>query len=500
MREKTRAYKDWALAIINNPDNPLFGSDIRHPWQEYGFDIDSKVNIFEPQGDHRGEVNIQFDDAKDMLMHWENTPKDGTAENINRRIILVQDMHPRIVELLGVVLDIPPHFFLAHCDSFVDLSIIDETYAKQNSSTYWRVEVPRWRHIPDDVPNGDYFVEAGNFSRLELRKSTPATYSRLHSLVSYWGKSYKPNSWTVVILMDPYKTYLRSKPTDDSDISIRYELSDISFHRDFLHEVINTGIGSITCQSSQRSTFDAAVSAYSSGQSNKLTLTDDPFMGTTFVRNIIRSAWEDFVIRREREMHDLIFEDQMEHDTSDVGKEQSSLSPRDINILDSYQDLMEKRQTIQEHKNTVNSIMWKFRCKAPRDNSDEGRAWSMIYEELLKIESAITDHMDMWSQRATLEQTAAANRLARTSGQLTKIATIIVPCSFVASIFSMNGQFAAGEEYFFVYWAISIPVTLTLLTWVLYGDIQKVYQNSRVVDRVRRRKPFLLRRGVTSTV
>ncbi|KAI1660014.1 hypothetical protein F4813DRAFT_386886 [Daldinia decipiens] len=521
MREKTKAYKEWALAVVNNTQNPLFREHIRHPWQEFGFDIDSRVCIFEFEGDHRGKDNPQFDDARDMLMHWENTPKDGTSETKNRRIILVQDMHPRIIELLGVKLDIPPHFFLAHCDGFVDLSVIDDAYAKQNSSTYWKVTVPRWRSIPENVPNGDYYVEAGNFSRLELQKNTRLTYASLESLVSYWGKSYEPDSWTAVVLIDPYKTYLRPKSTDSSNTPARYELTDISFNRDFLYEVMNTGIRSDTRQSSQRSTFDAAVAAYGSDQLDKLPHTKDPFTGTMFVRNIIRSAWEDFVIRRAREVHDLIIEDQMEHDTSNSGKYQARISSWDTSTIDSYQALMIIRQVIHDEKNAVNSIMWKFRCRdtlspPPQRNlsqdgnvqqervqdssEEEGKSWTMIYEELARVESTIADHMEMWSQRATLVQTAAANRLARTSGQLTKIVTIIVPCSFVASIFSMGGRFAAGEDYFFVYWAISLPVTCALLSWVLYGDIQDVYQKARATDQVHRIEQVWLRRSKVKDV
>ncbi|TGO47240.1 hypothetical protein BCON_0287g00100 [Botryotinia convoluta] len=69
----------------------------------------------------------------------------------------------------------------------------------------------------------------------------------------------------------------------------------------------------------------------------------------------------------------------------------------------------------------------------------------------------------------------AANRQARSAGQLTKIATAVVPSTVVASVFSMGGNFAAGEKLFLVYWAISLPVTLALLIWVLHEDISKAW-------------------------
>lgn len=76
-------------------------------------------------------------------------------------------------------------------------------------------------------------------------------------------------------------------------------------------------------------------------------------------------------------------------------------------------------------------------------------------------------------------QTTTANRMARSSGQLTKIATIIVPCTFVASIFSMGGDFAAGESLFYVYWIISVSTTVGLLSWILHEDIAGVVEKSK---------------------
>ncbi|XXG99319.1 hypothetical protein Hte_005656 [Hypoxylon texense] len=403
MRAQTKAYMEWAKAVTDtNNETVLFGSGIRHPWQEDGFDIDAKVQIFEVRGDHLGEEQPVFNDAKDLLMHWENTPKDA------------------------------------------------------------------------------------------------------------------------VILIDPYKTYLR--PKNPTRIQERYECTDISFIRHLFLEVMVTGDRSDTLPPYRRSAFDAAVEAYSS---NTVPDTKDPFTGTLFVRNIIRSSWEDLIVRRAEEVHDMLVDDQTEYQrrrnmTFDERKSRSNPSSRGIDPSHAYQILLLKRQTIQEEKDIVDSIMWKFRCKEaniplqerdrPRDSDtsqehnkphhydtlqdllkEESKSWAIMYEKLCRMESTIADHMEMWSQRAALEQeaasfeqTLASNRIARTSGQLTKIATIIVPCTFVASIFSMGGQFAAGEDRFYVYWATSIPVTVVLLSWVLYGDIRESYETA--LERMKTKK------------
>ncbi|KAI2606547.1 hypothetical protein GGR54DRAFT_633402 [Hypoxylon sp. NC1633] len=442
MRDKTKAYHEWALAVVNNTEHKLFDTEkIRHPWQE-DYEADWKSQIFELEGDRVDDVGIQFDDARDLFMYLENTPKDGTS-NTNRRIILLEEMHPRIIEFLGVKLDIPPHFFLAHCDEYVDLSIIDRSFAKQDSSTYWKVAVPQHRRISEEVPNGEYHVEAGNFHRTELLRLNKSLLNlHMRSYVSYWGKSYGSDSWTAVILTDP-------RSGSPSRMSDRYELDDFLWSRDVFHEVINTGIGSDYPQPYQRSIHDAAVTAYSWSKPQH---TKNPFTGTIFIRNIIRPIWEEYVYRQKGNMHDTLLDDRFKR----ANAFQPNKSSRDA------QDLSQD------------------------GSEEEWRSWKMIYEMLARTEAIIADHMEMWSQRAAFEQTVAANRSARTSGQITKIATIVVPGSFVASIFSMGRRFAAGEDYFYVYWAISIPVTILLLAWVLLGDnIQNVYElhKARVVTR-----------------
>lgn len=152
-------------------------------------------------------------------------------------------------------------------------------------------------------------------------------------------------------------------------------------------------------------------------------------------------------------------------------------------------------------KRTTYAFSMDVDCHCQRSQSPhESRIWARLLEKLTTIETTISNHMDAFSARAALEgsfaayrqadesreqtreaneQTKIANRHARSAGQLTKIATIIVPCTFVASIFSMGGSFAAGEHLFFVYWAISVPITLALLSWVLHGEIKKMWHKWR---------------------
>lgn len=144
MREKTQAYQKRALKALGRG---IIHPNIRHPWKGDGYHGESRMRIFELDGINTGSQDgppPQFHTAQDLLKYWEKTtPSDGTQTS--RRVIILEDMNMRMIELLGVLLDIPPEFFLAHCSSRMDLGIVDRSGAKKGSSVYWSVEVPQRR-------------------------------------------------------------------------------------------------------------------------------------------------------------------------------------------------------------------------------------------------------------------------------------------------------------------------------------------------------------------
>lgn len=287
-------------------------------------------------------------------------------------------------------------------------------------------------------------------------------------------------------------------------------------------------LGYKTIQPAQRDMFKSVVQAHSA-KGIRILHTEDPFSGTMFIRNLIRSAWEESITREAVNIRDHIGADNQEYETRMRSIANLDGSDDGMQTNREYFKLMVQRQRIQEEKDSIVSVMRRFRCwnadEVPQEHTQQGegsqtisqetnmeagrmditsqrrsqyseavegksarlrellreerRSWTMIYDTVCKLESNVAEHMGMWSQRAALDQASAANRSARTSGQLTKIATIIVPCTFVGSIFSMGGRFAAGEDLFFVYWAISIPATIMLLVWVLHDDIQMSFESTR---------------------
>ena len=75
------------------------------------------------------------------------------------------------------------------------------------------------------------------------------------------------------------------------------------------------------------------------------------------------------------------------------------------------------------------------------------------YEQRAAIEQSL-----MANKQSVLsdEQSLLANRQARSVGRLSALATVLVPFSVVAGIFSMSGRFAAGGDLFWVFWILAV--------------------------------------------
>ncbi|GKU03622.1 hypothetical protein FLAG1_04287 [Fusarium langsethiae] len=145
-----------------------------HPWrQDMDYEIQFDIKVFEFMGDHCGlpEDPKMLEDARDMIMYWESTSKVEPPEQTNRRLFIIQDLHPRLIEILWVLLDIPPEFFLAHCEEFPNISVSNAFGAPQGSSAYWKVPVPRSYDVPHSCGQqqpGPYYAKLGNFNRGDI--------------------------------------------------------------------------------------------------------------------------------------------------------------------------------------------------------------------------------------------------------------------------------------------------------------------------------------------
>jgi hypothetical protein len=525
MKEKAKAYAKRAAAAAKKTS-----TRVNHPWSEDASHSPWRARIFDLEKGCRGvSCENEFEKMRDLLIHWESIRKEGAVGERNRHVILLEDLSPRIAELLGVLLEIPPEVFLSHCHGFYDLSIVDKQLFKRGSSKYWKVAVPQLRSLFQTPERGTYNILCGSFHR----GSGPSVNTNdwvvnFNSYVSYWANSYEDGSWIgvspdlddvkninnailAVVMTDPHPCRLQFYPDLNPNNPRIIQLQDFNpSYRMAYCEVMLESAGGFA-QPYQRSIFDAIGKVYDDAP---LKYTDDPYSATCIVRNCIRAVLEWRVHLDEAEVSERIDLNVWAHQTrqklltSESVEEERIISER---VISGYQHLMATQREIRMTRHDTQATIYTFRFRdarsLPKMNSElenrmkeEIEAWEFLDEKLRYIEEFLNDHMKMYSARSAMEetyeakmqsresmkqtkeanrQTAAANRMARSSGQLTKIATIIVPCTFVASIFSMGGDFAAGESLFYVYWIISVPITVGLLSWILHEDIAGIVEKSK---------------------
>ncbi|KAJ8110877.1 hypothetical protein OPT61_g6395 [Boeremia exigua] len=456
MPAATRAYKKRALESYHNnlfsPKSDTMRAKYLWVDDDHGGTIDA--NMFELTA-KPGSLP-PFEDLCDLLMYATSPPVQG---KLCRRIIIMENIGQRYAEILGVRLDIPPEFFFAHCRETLDLSVVDETITAQHGR-YWRVPVPQRRLLPADKDQltGAWYLESGFFYREKVEISeNSGTRIDFESQVSFWATDYGSGSWTVLLLVDPFQTNLLYK----QDLEKVLNLCRHEFLGRYRTEVLASGSEDLPVQAEHRSIHDTLVKAHEVDMVNH---TSTPSSGTAFVRNLVRSSWEERIHRAEWELYDQMYTDDANHRKyQGVGARALSSEKRNQNAM-WYQKMIKTRRELNLWRRKVKNINHAFvgediesglerklRPVAQLALDRERRSWTRLIDKLATMEATISSHIEEFSQRAALEESFAAGRQARSAGQLTKIATVIVPCTFVASIFSMGGPFAAGEDLFYIY-------------------------------------------------
>lgn len=513
MKERTKAYAMKAAAVANK-----MCRNRNHPWQEDPRRNSWRLRIFDLEGGfHSFSCDNDFDKVRDLLLSWESTRKgDALGNNAagdrrrSRYVILLEDLSPRVAELLGVLLEIPPEFFLSHCEGTNELSIVDKQMFKKGGLKYWKVAVPQVRDVSRAPKGGSYRLLCGFMDRSTHELNENVTRVSYYNYVSYWANSYGDGSWIAVIITDIHSCHLESHPSNPNHPdTIHLQNTDV-FYTNYREIRLDSAEDEMT-QPHERSFFDAVANSYDNTPPE---FPDDPFSATCVVRNCIRAVWEQRVCWEQNVIESTAWEIVWQHDiTKSLIPSEDFENMKSINTraMGEYQELMGMQEIAKKLRRDIRETIHKFRLRdtyylAEKTSNfenyrkEEIEVWNFLDEELQYALESLNDHMKMYSARSAMEetyeakmqsresmkqtkeanrQTAAANRMARSSGQLTKIATIIVPCTFVASIFSMGGDFAAGESLFYVYWLISVPITVGLLTWILHEDIAEVVCKSK---------------------
>jgi len=102
----------------------------------------------------------------------------------------------------------------------------------------------------------------------------------------------------------------------------------------------------------------------------------------------------------------------------------------------------------------------------------ERHGWNEVMSMTNHITGMVNLLMQAYQHSVTIKETKIGNNVAGSVARITNLAIIFTPISTISAIFSMNGSFAPGGSYGWVFWALCCPVLLLLLLFFLGHEIK----------------------------
>jgi hypothetical protein len=96
----------------------------------------------------------------------------------------------------------------------------------------------------------------------------------------------------------------------------------------------------------------------------------------------------------------------------------------------------------------------------------EAEEWKFVETRLFSLQRLIHSIIESYIQEISLQEAQHSNSQAHSVRRLTAMATIFVPISAIAGIFSMSGKFAVGESKFWVFFVITVPIILIIIAFL----------------------------------
>lgn len=250
-----------------------------------------------------------------------------------------------------------------------------------------------------------------------------------------------------------------------------------------------------------RGLYDTIDTAHANSKEQLQTL-GTPFAATGISRNLIHSIWaaytdsfvwmtEDDMVDDELEFNELNVDEAIQHSKANATFKTYQNNLQNLHNLRRciYEVRRNQHAFTATHAKTGNGTEKQTNKSGKTEDFDlEQERWTRLEERLKEAADVLQTFMGGFSTRADIINAVVSGRESRSSGQLTKLATVAVPFSVVSAIFSMGGDYAAGEQSFGTYWAISVPVTAVLLLWVLFSEQLSLKRKEWRKDRSERRE------------
>lgn len=423
-----------------------------------------------------------------------------------RRLFVLEGLDPRFTDILGSRLKIPPSVFIAQASGPGSIDITDADGYLHDSSQYWNVQVQQLHRLAEG-----FYTHAGSFWKENVtpkrRAGTfvkrPFSWSFMTHLVSFWSTKYDEESWDAVILVDPeweatvyehIKTKTRMPILNNPNFDVQHDEKSLP---------IAPHIG-MDALSSDPSTWSTNTKTRPPLMSIRLRLRDlyarfphgataDPGSATGFCGGVVFSLWE-LTIRAVEWRYIHLWDEEMSRSFNHAD---------DPWRRDDFQKMSDQQLVSRRLKKDFYDVCRKL--GVTNDSTavgggggggghHKGRSWGWLLERITVLDEQIGDMIMVYGQRSSVQESRIANSQARSVGRLTALATVLVPFTLTAGIFSMSDEFAAGQKFFWVFWAVAIPLATVLLVWVFLVKRSPTQLLEALVGLLRRSLQAILRK------
>ncbi|KAB8273760.1 hypothetical protein BDV30DRAFT_238285 [Aspergillus minisclerotigenes] len=466
----------------------LLESTQQQHYPEFVKDLSSQEG---PMGEEGQAAVIKFQDnarpsvrklpTSRMLRHC--LEEVHPADAVHRRVFVLEGLPRNFLVVLGARLRVPPNFFASHWAGPGRLmgSLLNRTPRHYDSQNRFILTFPRLHRARIKALEGDdkyplYFMETNihrPLSRITVFGDSDGPLSSFEQL-SFWGKSYG-ESWDVILLVDPpLGNFVRWKDScipreidRDNSIKLVDSLNEgLEQHGSWYpvsNPAANLGPRPATWKDAEQSPgmesmFEDIVLLYPLTERR---LTADINSCIDICRRMVLSAWT----ARLRIAEGQIIHEQTQMSLGNMQGE--------INLLNVFEKSWAKSWRPRDFgrlvraKSALESIDWELyrnmdalgiHAGAHINEAWEAQAWRSLQNAVQKLKAKLDNISQAYMQAVSVRESITSNKQAQQVGYLTSLATVFVPISFVAAIFSMGGDFAAGANYFWVYWVIAVPV------------------------------------------
>ncbi|KAF4945185.1 hypothetical protein FSARC_14488 [Fusarium sarcochroum] len=375
----------------------------------------------------------------------ESTLPSSPGEPACRRAFVLEGLPKAFIEVLGSSLCVPPSFFSehwAHPGQFMSISMAHPP-RQYNGGSRFSFYFPRLHWVK---------IGEGSSNQRDLMYIMPSSINMLLARVNLFGEFRGPfrsdeklSCWILLLVDPPLKTsvigVVSSQHQQVEALAVDYQ----SFEDGDLQSISKGAAGQDGSwylpipaaddkqKPQMKSMFDDIINLYPFRQNQSIS---NPMTITDICRQLVLSAWT----ARLRFME------------VEIIRKQSQMSIAPSMFATSYHDWLDASWTRPWKSRDFGGLMDQIA------EAWESEAWETLRDTLQTLKKKVNIMSEAYMQAASVRESIAANKQAQHVGYLTSLATLFVPMSFIAAVFSMGGDYAAGQKSFHVFWAISVPV------------------------------------------